>query len=316
VNLTTVDYALLSVPSELARLKQACERDGFFSLKNHGLDTQRRKTFIDQMATYFNQSLENKLEHERTAENPFGFYDKELTKNRPDWKQVFDISLSSATPTNWPNDPTFQDITTDWSASCHRVAIRLLEAIFETLDLPFHAPDFGPEHTSFLRLNYYPPCPNLSVVEEVEEVEEGSKGGNQDILGVSHHTDAGALTLLQQDDTEGLQFLVDGDWQTAPAEPSQFCVNLGDMLQVWTNDRYRAPLHRVLANANKARYSAPYFLNPTYSCDCTPLTGKEPLYQTVNWGEFRRRRADGDYANYGDEVQISQYRIRKNQRRP
>ena len=126
---------------------------------------------------------------------------------------------------------------------------------------------------------------------------------------MSHHTDAGALTLLQQDGTEGLQFLVGGEWQTAPADPSQLCVNLGDMLQVWTNDRYQAPLHRVLANAEKVRYSAPYFLNPAYSCDCAPLTGDEPLYQTVNWGEFRRRRADGDYADYGDEVQISQYRI-------
>lgn len=314
MNLTTIDYTALSEPAELARLKQACERYGFFALKNHDLDAGRRTTFINQMVAYFNQSLETKQQHERTVENPFGFYDKELTKNRPDWKQVFDISLSPATPTNWPDNRQFQDVTTDWSAACHRVAIRLLEAIFETFNQPYQSADFEPEHTSFLRLNYYPPCPNLSVpVEGVEGVEgvKGAEGETQeDILGVSHHTDAGALTLLQQDDTEGLQFLVDGEWQTAPAEPSQLCVNLGDMLQVWTNDQYRAPLHRVLANVNRVRYSAPYFLNPAYSCDCTPLIGEKPLYETINWGEFRRRRADGDYADYGDEVQISQYRIK------
>jgi isopenicillin N synthase-like dioxygenase len=292
LNLITVDYAALSEPAELARLKQACERYGFFALKNHGLDSGRRTAFMNQMSGYFNQSLATKLEHERTAENPFGFYNKELTKNRPDWKEVFDISLSPSTPTHWPQDRKFQDVTTDWSVSCHRIAIRLLEAIFETFNQSYHAPDFEPEHTSFLRLNYYPPCPT------------------EDILGVSHHTDAGALTILQQDDTEGLQFQVNGEWQTAPADPSQLCVNLGDMLQVWTNDLYRAPLHRVLANANRARYSAPYFLNPAYSCDCAPLTGENPLYRTINWGEFRRRRADGDYADYGDEVQISQYKIK------
>lgn len=304
MNLITVDYAALSEPAELARLKHACERYGFFALKNHGLNSESRTTFVNQMAAYFDQSSETKLEHERTAENPFGFYDKELTKNRPDWKEVFDISLSPTTPTNWPKNQKFQDVTTDWSVSCHRVAIRLLEAIFETFNLSYHVPDFEPEHTSFLRLNYYPPCPNLS------ESAEGAEGGaNEDILGISHHTDAGALTLLQQDDTEGLQFQVDGEWQTAPAEPSQLCVNLGDMLQVWTNDLYRAPPHRVLANANRVRYSAPYFLNPAYSCNCKPLIGDSPLYQTINWGEFRRRRADGDYADYGDEVQISQYRI-------
>ena len=39
-------------------------------------------------------------------------------------------------------------------------------------------------------------------------------------------------------------------------------INVGDMLQVYSNDRYVAPLHRVLANREKHRYSAPFFFNP------------------------------------------------------
>ena len=39
-------------------------------------------------------------------------------------------------------------------------------------------------------------------------------------------------------------------------------INVGDMLQVYSNDRYVAPLHRVLANRDKHRYSAPFFFNP------------------------------------------------------
>ncbi len=35
----------------------------------------------------------------------------------------------------------------------------------------------------------------------------------------------------------------------------------------------------------------------------------EDQYRTVNWGKFRRARADGDYADYGREIQIEDYRI-------
>ena len=41
-----------------------------------------------------------------------------------------------------------------------------------------------------------------------------------------------------------------------------FTINVGDMLQVYSNDRYVAPLHRVLANRERCRYSAPFFFNP------------------------------------------------------
>ena len=33
-------------------------------------------------------------------------------------------------------------------------------------------------------------------------------------------------------------------------------------------------------------------------------------YRTIEWAEYRGERTDGDYADYGAEVQISQYRTR------
>lgn len=297
LNLSTIDFQSISTPAEQAKLKAACETHGFFALINHGIAANSRRQFLSEMTRFFTKPLEHKLAFERSANNPFGFYNKELTKNRPDWKEVFDISLSAETPTNWPDDAHFREVNKSWSEQCHHVGIALLKAIFASLDLPYRDSDFDPAHTSFLRLNYYPPCPKTEKVRQNE------------VLGVSHHTDAGAITLLQQDEIEGLQFLVEGKWHTSPADPEALFVNLGDMLQVWTNDIYRAPLHRVLANTEQPRFSAPYFLNPDYACDCAPLIGEKPVYQTVNWGEFRRRRADGDYADYGEEVQISQYRL-------
>ncbi|MEM9624190.1 MAG: 2OG-Fe(II) oxygenase family protein, partial [Pseudomonadota bacterium] len=82
---------------------------------------------------------------------------------------------------------------------------------------------------------------------------------------------------------------------------------------VWSNDRYCAPLHRVLAHNTQPRYSLPYFLNPAYTYHYAPL--ESPLkqhadrYQAINWGEFRSRRSAGDYADEGTEIQISDYRL-------
>lgn len=302
LNPASIDFIRLGEPKELMRLKEVCENQGFFSLSNHGISQQLRHEFLEQTTAFFTQSMADKLALERTESNPFGFYNKELTKNQLDRKEVFDMSLSTTTPTTWPNDEQFVTTMTDWHKACEVVAMTLLKAIFDSLHLEAESAFFQPEHTSFLRLNYYPLDPTL-------ETSVTSEDSRNDQFGVSHHTDAGALTLLQQDQTPGLQFYSGGKWHTAPANPEMLMVNLGDMLQVWTNDQFIAPLHRVLASHQRVRFSAPYFLNPASSCDCKPLLGTEPHYRTINWGEFRGHRALGDYADVGEEVQIDHYRI-------
>ena len=56
-----------------------------------------------------------------------------------------------------------------------------------------------------------------------------------------------------------------------------------------------------------------FFFNPSYEHNCAPL---EVLVQTegahyrpINWGEFRQPRTDGDYSEYGKEVQLDEYRL-------
>jgi isopenicillin N synthase-like dioxygenase len=83
---------------------------------------------------------------------------------------------------------------------------------------------------------------------------------------------------------------------------------------VWSNDQYKAALHRVVvANPARERYSVPFFLNPSYETTYEPLpsmvTVRRPAsYRRISWREFRGLRAAGDYADLGEEVQIHQYR--------
>ena len=52
-------------------------------------------------------------------------------------------------------------------------------------------------------------------------------------LGIGHHTDAGALTILDQADIPGPQVLQDNRWVNVPVMPGCFTVNIGDVVQVW-----------------------------------------------------------------------------------
>ena len=93
-------------------------------------------------------------------------------------------------------------------------------------------------HTSSMRLNFYPVSDPLS---ETERTQVNPLGD----MALHHHTDPGSITLLLQDDTGGLQaFSRQHGWIDVPPVTSAFVVNLGDALQVQTNDIYRAAVHR------------------------------------------------------------------------
>ena len=142
-----------------------------------------------------------------------------------------------------------------YTEACEGLALRLLAAISTNLGMPpdYLAASIGATHSSFLRLNYYPVCPEPARPEGLDQPEDGH-------LGISHHTDAGALTVLLQDDQPGLEVYRDGDWYVVEPRSDALVINIGDIVQVWSNDRYRAALHRVITNPHKARYSVPYFL--------------------------------------------------------
>lgn len=241
-------------------------------------------------------ATKKKLERER--DQPWGFYDRELAKNSRDRKEIFDFSPRESAP--WPETlPGFRDTLERYVEQVQRLSMRLLGLITTSLECEHEGITrcFASDHSSFCRLNYYPCEEPADAVIDVPLAE----------LGISEHTDAGALTVLLQDQHAGLQVFRDKTWHTVPPLAGAFTINVGDMMQVWSNDAYCAPLHRVLASVEASRYSIAYFLNPSYDAIIDPCAA-EPNYRSVLWREFRDLRAQGDYSDYGEEVQISHYR--------
>ncbi len=305
------------------RIGRAAREFGFFQVVGHGFPPELVDLMWAETKRFFAQPREAKLAISRTKENPRGYYDRELTKNARDLKEVFDYAavphpeLPEDHPDNsaavdgsnrWPADlPGFRDTMLDYYAECERLGLAILGALCMDLGLPRDAllGHFVPEHTSFVRLNYYPLDDPLDASEAAEATDLGD-------MALHHHTDAGALTILLQDDVGGLQVLADEEWIGVTPTEGAFVINVGDMMQVWSNDHYKANLHRVRPTRGRARYSIPCFFNPSYQTDHAPLMSSAndpPRYRSINWGEFRQARTDGDYADFGKEIQISDFRI-------
>ena len=93
-------------------------------------------------------------------------------------------------------------------------------------------------------------------------------------LGIGAHADFGAITMLLQDETGGLQVWnnVSSEWVDVTPVSGAYVVNLGNMMMRWTNDKYLSNLHRVINRSGKERFSVPFFFsgNPNYTIRCLP----------------------------------------------
>jgi isopenicillin N synthase-like dioxygenase len=299
-------------------IANACSEYGFFQVVGHGISPDLIQEYREQFKLYFSLPEETKLSWKRKESNSRGYFDDELTKQRRDWKQCLDFGVPRSRDWNtldddaenlcldgWnqlpPTDllPDFRPIVTRYFDACAKLSDRIAILMAKGLGLDENAgilQALRENHSSYLRTNFYPTC---TVTDE-----RGERP-----LGISPHQDAGFLTVLLQDENcHSLQVWKNDQWITVHPEPGSFTINTGDMAQVWSNGRYKAPLHRVLSSDSKERFSAPFFYNPPYSTMVEPLSKESSEYHAVLWGYFRAVRFAGDLTNLGVEIQVDDFR--------
>ncbi|XP_008236701.1 PREDICTED: protein DMR6-LIKE OXYGENASE 2 [Prunus mume] len=297
----------------------ACKEWGFFQVINHGVLLDKRKKIEDAARKFFAQPLEEKRKITRDEKSLFGYYDTEHTKNVRDWKEVFDFAVedpmlmpASLDPedkeetkwTNqWPEYPQELRVASEeYTEEVEKLALKLMGLIALSLGVPadrFNS--YFKDQTSFIRLNYYPPCPSPQLA-----------------LGVGRHKDSGALTVLAQDEVGGLEVKRkrDGEWIQVKPTPNAYIINVGDIIQVWSNDRYESVEHRVLVNSERGRFSIPYFVNPAHYTLVKPLEEltheqEDPAkYKPYSWGKFLSHRKLSNFKKHNAEnIQLYHFRV-------
>ncbi|KAJ0961041.1 hypothetical protein J5N97_000942 [Dioscorea zingiberensis] len=291
----------------IAEIGAACQDWGFFQVVNHGVELELLERVQAAAREFFALPVEEKRRVKRDDVNPLGYYDTEHTKNVRDWKEVFDFILNESESdllqlkNQWPEyPPELREACEEYVEGVQKLAYKLLELIALSLNLPakrFNG--FFEDSTNFVRLNHYNPCPSPDLV-----------------LGVGRHKDSRALTVLYQDEVGGLDVKrkADGEWVRVKPTPNSFIINVGDIIQVWSNDKYESVEHRVSVNSEKERFSIPFFFSPALSTNVKPLeelvNEENPArYEEYNWGEFFKARKDSNFKKLGKEnLQIYHFR--------
>jgi isopenicillin N synthase-like dioxygenase len=267
----------------IAKISQACQSVGFFMIKNHGLSSFVMDRAWNVSRSFFELPVNTKLGYKTTneAEYPYGYEQTEqLVKGKKiddvvadeqdtaDLKETFaigpDNDASGMPLRRWqelPDVPAFQEGLEDYYSHMETLANTLLRlfALALTQEEEVFVPRMD-HHMSALRLVHYYPL----------ETTTTTKQGQGNKIRAGAHTDYGALTILNAQ-TPGLEVLLYDDdsnttdrWFPAPVVPGSLVINLGDLMQRWTNDKWVSTLHRVsmpFTDAMERRYSMAYFVN-------------------------------------------------------
>ncbi|MCZ2723002.1 isopenicillin N synthase family oxygenase [Marinomonas sp. 15G1-11] len=256
--------SLLDGSNEYAVAKNigdVCENVGFMYIKNHGVP----QSLIDRMyqlsQMFFALSLEQKSELDialsgKTLRGYIKTYAENVNPTvTNDLKECLDLAKDSngKQPFFGTNPypkmlPEFKEVYEAYYDHMMVLGRNLVKAIALSLDLPadyFEALQKDP--ITIQRFLHYPP--QTGMISEKE-------------IGVGEHTDYGFLTILSQDSIGGLQVRNRaGEWISAPPIDGTFIVNIGDLVQTFTNDKYISTMHRVINAGDKDRYSMPFFMD-------------------------------------------------------
>jgi isopenicillin N synthase-like dioxygenase len=156
----------------------------------------------------------------------------------------------------WPTVEGFQTAVSDLFDAERALAVRLMSLIAESTGLePDHFDTTFRNDVSDFTCRAY-------------------TGGGPDDIVLGEHCDSGALTILhQRGNYDGLMVRrVDGELLTAPTREDALVVNLGEMIEIWTNGRYRATPHFVaMPAAGEWRNTVILFQQPAIDTVVAPV---------------------------------------------
>lgn len=290
------------------KVRMACESIGFLVISGHGVDANVITSMLNACERFFALPVATKKavrSLDRRASRGYAeFADMSLGQSlgveaAPDLREGYaSCRVDKADPyyanpefgsifadNVWPNEalvPGFEVAFTAYYREMDRLSTQLMRIFALALALPeYFFDDKVDRHCSSMNAYHYP------------AMGEPPKPGQ---LRGGAHTDFGSLTLVYgHPSIKGLQVSTGEDWQDVPEVTDAYVVNLGDLMQQWTNDRWHSTMHRVAnpieADWDKSRFSLVFFHQPNFDLLVESLDrNAPPKYSPITSGEHLMRK--------------------------
>eukprot|EP00794_Sanderia_malayensis_P017552 gene17552-19302_t len=302
LDIKTVDFGAISSPDNFDKaadvIRKECSTSGFFLIKVPAHTEQQMRNVLKAAKMFFRLPLAIKERLKNDEFSQFRINGKCIPGTGPgyrgfsqdpnftlDSRESFNIGPDNITKclvtsdrysgsgvTPWPGEefiPGWKSTMKDYCAAMLDIGLTLRQLFAVALGLDrsfFDQPEYFDKGTWILGTVHY------SAVKSDE---------NKGLFGIRPHADFGMFTLLLGDGSPGLQVCLDKTvsysdrvWvNIEPPPPGHLIVNLGQMLERWTNGKFKATLHRVMLDGENDRYSVPFFYEPNIDCVIKPVFG-------------------------------------------
>lgn len=290
-------------------VRDACINIGFFYIVGHNFSAAEMEEALVQGRRFFAQPLEEKLKiSAKNSPSNLGFIQVGGLSPTPDAIKQADQKerlyftrdlaigetlddLNPAGKSQFPQPQSLPGFVDALRADTAK-KIKLAKVLCRAFSLSLHLPedfleDYHDRMSCIHTFNYYPPLdPELA----------------DKLWGFSPHTDYGSFTILNQDESGGLQARnAAGQWIDVPPIRGTFVINIGDLMARWTNDVYVSTLHRVINRSRDPRLSLAFFTTPNSRAAINVLptcvsAARPPRYGEVIAGEYIKALVAAVYA--------------------
>ncbi|KAH1084054.1 hypothetical protein J1N35_023815 [Gossypium stocksii] len=265
-----IDLSRLDGPGrdEVAvEIVRAAETLGFFQVINHGVPVDLLESLKDTANKFFGLPPEQKAVYRsEVSPTPLVKYGTSFVPEKEkalEWKDYISLQYVNDAEAlqHWPIE--IRDVALEYLRTSIKMVRKLLEVLMVNLGMKLVDPKIDALiDKKMVNMNFYPTCPNPNLT-----------------VGVGRHSDMGTLTVLLQDGIGGLYVKIEedmrfgkkGEWVEIPPTPGALVINVGDMLQVLSNKRYKSAEHRVRTTNTTSRVSIPIFTIPKLTEKIAPL---------------------------------------------
>ncbi|XP_022736146.1 flavonol synthase/flavanone 3-hydroxylase-like [Durio zibethinus] len=284
-------------------ITKACSEHGFFQIVNHGVPINLLQRALELSMIFFEYPAEEKLKSSPASDAPLpAGYSMQPQHSTDKNEYLLMFPPGSSFNVLPDNPPEFKQVLEDVFSNLTKTGVLLESIVNQCFGLPANfLREFNHDRSWDLMaaLRYFP----------ATETENN---------GIKEHEDSNILSFVFQDEAGGLEVCKDGEWIPVIPAKGTLVVNIGDVIQVLSNNKFKSATHRVVRPKGRSRYSFAFFYNlqaekwleplPQFSKDI----GEPPKYRGFQYNEYlqlRVRNKTHPPSRPEDEIRITHYKI-------